>query len=664
MNNYLKDNNISYRADNIFEAYFGGFFSYKSIIYSYSDGTSNSILSIKNESLMKLLNILKSLKNKIILKNLYFNKNKKEIQTSYEKDFINFIKNFIEEKNISEISEDIDEKFIIYVKLSYTILGFKRVINKLKLSFIEHKDDNSIKYLEEYKNLETYASNVLENYNKSIDEINELDDLLQKKFNLIPNINYEFYGYKDGLLYRTITKQDVDNVAVKIFNQNQIQFLRKIFRFLNEDEIRELYKQINERNFKIKNTVAFLSELNLNNSEIQQIFSKNKIKDLNIILSYFPKMQYKDSNIKEYVLPTLLSNSNKKIELLTLLHSNMPTSDKFVRYNDMANLKYQLNLDKEFINNTQSTKHNPKIFPTVDHQKEYYLALEETEKNKLKELETLKHLSSNPNLTNINSNAGEKLFKVLILVKNKDMDKFLNLNKKYIDQIYPNFNRNDFLNKINKIKEFENKKLNLNDTSSIRIIDEVLSFIKSIENSKVYSKYFKVSKPKIKEVNFEFDYGNIKFKTLGYLNPLALEIGKYTDCCQSIGAAGEQAAIDSFINPKSNVVILYDKENNILAQSYFHYVSKEEDPNGPGIILDNVEVSKYAAKIKLEEAFKKFAEDLKTKLQLKYVRCGLGYNKLDSNYFEIGSDNSEDPRHFSVKNPYSDYQQSEFLILA
>lgn len=65
------------------------------------------------------------------------------------------------------------------------------------------------------------------------------------------------------------------------------------------------------------------------------------------------------------------------------------------------------------------------------------------------------------------------------------------------------------------------------------------------------------------------------------------QIGIDTDCCQRIGGAGFEAAINSFINPLAGVVVLEVNHNNswvLVAQSYFHYVPEEEM-----IILDNIE---------------------------------------------------------------------------
>ena len=52
---------------------------------------------------------------------------------------------------------------------------------------------------------------------------------------------------------------------------------------------------------------------------------------------------------------------------------------------------------------------------------------------------------------------------------------------------------------------------------------------------------------------------------------------------------------------------------------------------------------------------------LKEKYDIKYFRCGLEWNKLDSNRFAFGSD-KEDNRHFEG-GKYTDYEPEKFLDL-
>ena len=154
-----------------------------------------------------------------------------------------------------------------------------------------------------------------------------------------------------------------------------------------------------------------------------------------------------------------------------------------------------------------------------------------------------------------------------------------------------------------------------------------------------------------------------EFKVLKYLDPYAFRVGAATDCCQRIGGAGEDAAIDSFINPLAGVLIL-TKDGALISQSYFHYVPKDN-----GLILDNVEWAEKTIKhlgldaIMLSKLYADYAKAMKNKNpNLGYVRCGIEYNKLDNSLF-AKTKLEEDPREFATEDSYSDFNENNHLDL-
>lgn len=84
-----------------------------------------------------------------------------------------------------------------------------------------------------------------------------------------------------------------------------------------------------------------------------------------------------------------------------------------------------------------------------------------------------------------------------------------------------------------------------------------------------------------------------------------------------------------------------------------------------GIILDNVEINERNVKkynVNLNEIYAALAQKAKQDMNLKYFRCGLDYNNLNSKDFSKKR-LPEDPREFSVSNPYSDFDEDKNLDL-
>ncbi|MFA5759682.1 MAG: hypothetical protein WC942_10055, partial [Clostridia bacterium] len=170
--------------------------------------------------------------------------------------------------------------------------------------------------------------------------------------------------------------------------------------------------------------------------------------------------------------------------------------------------------------------------------------------------------------------------------------------------------------------------------------------------------------PMVKALNVDFkDY---QFKVLEKGDPLHLLIGSLTNCCQRIGGAGQSAAIDSFINPHAGVLVLI-KNNDILSQSYFHYIDTRSYFNtNVGYILDNVEWNEEAVKhynIDLNEAYARLALWAKTNLKITIFECGTLFNKLNKNKFSNNTSLYTDPRTFYTEETYSDWSPTESINL-
>lgn len=208
-----------------------------------------------------------------------------------------------------------------------------------------------------------------------------------------------------------------------------------------------------------------------------------------------------------------------------------------------------------------------------------------------------------------------------------------------------------------KMKFFAGEPISSSEKSEIYNLSENINLLLSFST---ISKYYDQVENKAPELyNLAFQIDGFEFKVLPQASPQHFQVGAATNCCQSIGGAGENAAVDSFINSLAGVVVL-SKEKNLIAQSYFHYV-----PEDNGYILDNVEVndgnvSKYS--VNLENLYAELAQYMKNKFNIKYFRCGKEYNSLNNDAFE-NSSLKTDPRKFSVDDPYSDFDESDHIDL-
>ena len=209
---------------------------------------------------------------------------------------------------------------------------------------------------------------------------------------------------------------------------------------------------------------------------------------------------------------------------------------------------------------------------------------------------------------------------------------------------------------------------NLNSDSTIKttqIIRKTNYLLASVERSDGILNFSEdVAGPKKKELfafNFSFDLEDedikgFEFKTLKDLDPYHFQVGADTDCCQVVGSEGENAAIDSYVNKYAGVLIL-TKNGALVSQSYFHWVPEENY-----LILDNVEISSFRLPERIREKCYSVLADycIKNKF-FNRVLCGMKYNKINNEAFEVTTD-THTPRIFEW-NKYSDYTNGRSIDL-
>jgi hypothetical protein len=252
-------------------------------------------------------------------------------------------------------------------------------------------------------------------------------------------------------------------------------------------------------------------------------------------------------------------------------------------------------------------------------------------------------------------------------------DQIMQYNKNIIaeeyltDNVINFFKYATYVNSPEKYDELMTSLIGDGSSESIRKVKFVLSFVKNYSDLK---KWIHGAKPKVSGVFApNLNTEKFRFRVLKDYDPYHFAVGTDTDCCQSIGGAGESAAIDSFINPYAGVLLLEAKNGSswgLAAQSYFHYV---EDDEMKAIILDNIEAGKYKDMYENDFSRKAYATLAKFLMKKEFtnVGCGKDYTEvIDENDFEIGSIDS-DNRHFEISEHgeeiYSDFDKKSFFDL-
>lgn len=286
---------------------------------------------------------------------------------------------------------------------------------------------------------------------------------------------------------------------------------------------------------------------------------------------------------------------------------------------------------------------------------------------------TLKKLVTNPNISQTNLDIVKKFNSLIIkIAANGGPEEFLN---KFKDEIEKTQNRNlvtrDFQERLKNIFRFFDSSIKINPSSPEftkikNLINKTNSDIETITSLKEFEKYYdkadKVKKiPELFRLNMDVSQ-NVRFRVLPDLDPQYFTVGNETDCCQSPGGAGEEAMVDSFINPNAGVVVLehnVDGDWKTVAQSYFHYV-----PEDNGYILDNVETApkiENISNIPIEDFYAYWAQEKMKELNLKYFQSGRSYSDIDREKFNT-IESEKDPRSFAVDYPYTDWHTNSYNI--
>jgi hypothetical protein len=238
-------------------------------------------------------------------------------------------------------------------------------------------------------------------------------------------------------------------------------------------------------------------------------------------------------------------------------------------------------------------------------------------------------------------------------------------------RLYTSIYSGEFDREVDSIRKNASTKEQYADDLRVKsIIQKASSNLKMLEMADSLITYSKGARKKDERL-FNFEYSDPKnsfrFRVLRNLDPYHFLVGADTACCQRVGGHGHNAAVDSFINPLAGVLLLevnLDDSWVTASQSYFHYV-----PNNNGLILDNVEYNHNNAtaffgqkRYDINQLYAAFADYLKTKYNLSYVRCGTSYNKLKNDKFTKTKLKDGDPRHFEYKK-YSDFSSSSHIDL-
>lgn len=229
----------------------------------------------------------------------------------------------------------------------------------------------------------------------------------------------------------------------------------------------------------------------------------------------------------------------------------------------------------------------------------------------------------------------------------------------------------DFFNEKGKFRDINLfiKSLNINmenlssdeNISAMRIIRKIgvgLELISDSNSKNFYHMIQEKKKPQLFSFNFSFQIYEDEIKPLTYtfetlqdLDPYHFSVGADTNCCQVLGGAGNNAAIDSFINEYAGVLVLKD-DNGLISQSYFHWLEEENY-----LILDNIEIAKKAD----EQLYAILADYCISRNFFKKVLCGKSYTKINIGKFSTNSeDHSERVFRYSE---YTDYNNLDSIDL-
>lgn len=221
-----------------------------------------------------------------------------------------------------------------------------------------------------------------------------------------------------------------------------------------------------------------------------------------------------------------------------------------------------------------------------------------------------------------------------------------------------------------------NEKISLEQDKAQQLYTDIRNtkfLIEAINGNSGFSRYLRTAEEKVPEVvnlpNWEQPF--FRLNVLEDKDPRHFTIGSETNCCQVLGDAGSNAAIDSFVNKYAGVLTLDIKVKGAWTtafQSYFHYI-----PEDKSYILDNIESNaNVASQVKMttgllpEEIYALWAAEMKERMPgIKYVGLGKEYTKINFKDFSPMK-LPTDPRTFHhevADSPYSDFDHEDAVNL-
>jgi len=435
--------------------------------------------------------------------------------------------------------------------------------------------------------------------------------------------------------YRDIVKENLDsNIIEKQLFLNKISYTSSLQKNeLIKNLYKTLYRYINNY-FEDLNCYTLCNILKNNNDLFNQF------------------IQFYHENIKPINLGMLISGDLLKFTLLT----NGKLSKDFNLL--LASIKkLGIKSDEQII----SLEKRSQIINRIFHNHGYDIP-EVDEKSmdfKFEGYDTDLYLSLLKSKWDLDQDLVNKFINVAI---NSSIDKEIEEHQNKIKSLLVHYNINfdQFRHNLMEIREIvaRSAPIPFSFKEKIYQVDNIINIILTKKLISENIEKAKLKDSKLFNLNYNLENG-LRFEVLPDKSVEHFTVGAATQCCQAPGGAGEQAMIDSFINPLAGVLTLKNK-NQIIAQSYFHYV-----PQDNGYILDNVEanfslIKKY--NLNLDNLYANLAQKLKQDWNIKYFICGKEYNKLSSSSFGSG-EMEEDPRSFDVDEPYSDFNEEDYLDL-
>jgi len=487
-----------------------------------------------------------------------------------------------------------------------------------------------------------------------------------------------------------------ENTLIKLGKRNP-EMIEKMVAARKEDVLHTWYQSTGGKfvphhvvmiNFPTENIDQFLS----NGKKWSQLM---KIEDYNV--NDDGKAAILKASMAMGVFEGNSDSLNKTIDLFTELPKSLDETDYQKALSDISDDKKEI-LEKAYKKNKNG---------------EYALKIHK-QKNK-EEYSCVRKILENANVSKVlNINKAHKIFDSFSMEYNPDFAIFFEEN---VEQILSN---SDYITDISSIQR-QFKDIQRVNSGRRLTLDVAQSYIKSIvydnieignESLAETSKIAGYSQTDFERLQVLFNEGKVReFKSIpriegeldGYTyemlrvdDPLALTIGTLTDCCQNINGAGSTSMEHSMVSPDGNVFCVRDKEQRIVAQSWFwreKYTGCFDNIEIPDRIFkiyenDHPEVGKIGLTKEVLEVYKQATKDLMQEdknvydkllkdgtitneqyegLLLGKVTIGLGYNDI-RDAIEKDKNLKKDSELVQVKgtdrlpSPYTD--ASEQYILA